>query len=196
GMSPRRRTVGTRVREVELSAPLPNPKDSQVKVSFDIGSKSKRMFQMGCRFRVNKTMARPGAPYELRCRFPKVLQTGTPANVEVTLTRVKPTKSSQALIRVGLPGGCVVDTEAMRNCARDEKVTHWELKDGYVDLYLRGDPGERRSFSIPVLPVVEGNFVARPSIAYPYYATNKECYASPLRVKIRKTFGATLDPNG
>ena len=192
GMSKERRVAAPGDERVAIERDLSKLKSLDVDIALGIESDVARVFQFGCRYRVSRPVPRPDAPYEITCRLARSMVVGTAETLSVTVRRVKPTQSTQTLIRVGLPGGCIVQPKEMATCAEREELSHWELSEGYLDIYVRGGARDRYDFRIPVLPVVHGTFTGRPSMVYPYYDAALEAYAAPLQAKIIHTFGTKL----
>ena len=81
----------------------------------------------------------------------------------------------------------------MEEIVRKAGLNHWDLENGYLNLYWsRGLDGPRH-LTIPVVAAVAGNFEARPSVVYPYYESGREFYDGPLKLKVINTFGGPAE---
>jgi hypothetical protein len=126
-----------------------------------------------------------------------VLDQNAAGRIRVRIDSVKAGVSSQVIARVGLPGGCVPAWDA---AARPEElvtnaaISHWEAKDGYVNLYWARGLRSPVQFDLPVRGHVPGTFRGRPSMVYPYYESDKEAYAQPIEVRINHPWAGTPGP--
>jgi len=180
-----------RVRPLLFDRPLDAKPGETATVSVDILSEQPRPYRLACSYLVASPRSSPSAPYKLTQRIMPSVDMESKAEIRVRVVPIGGATDSQVVARIGLPGGCAVDVEAMNCLVGRSSLSSWSVDGGYLDLYWERGPGEGVDLTIPVRAEIAGRFVARPSFIYPYYEAGREWYAEPLAIKVLNTFGST-----
>jgi hypothetical protein len=189
---------GARNRPLAIERPVALAPGSVVSLALDVKSLASLEFGMGLRYRVATPRSSADAPYVLRTSLPNViggdLSTGLQVEIEETGKKVQ----GQVLLQVALPGGCEVGSRSGSNKTTLAEVLQglggsksFEVRDGSVLLYFE-QPPKSGTFSIPIRVRAPGNFVAPPSVIYPYYESGREAYSAPLPVKVLSPFDVNV----
>jgi hypothetical protein len=174
---------GERNRPVTLSRPVEAAAGTPVSLMLNVHSTTAVEYTLGYTYRIATPVDGAGAPYRIGTRIEPVVGSGADATIEVSIEQLAPVEG-QVVARIGIPGGCVATAVPVRGASSTE------VKDGSLVIYWEKAPGTQR-LSIPVKGGTPGNYIASPSVIYPYYESGKEAFAPGLALKVVSPYGAT-----
>ena len=178
-------------RPLIFETPVALAAGEQGAVSVDIDADEPRAWRLGCRYRVDSPLSSETAPYAIETRLTPKVDMGNVANLDVVIRPVGEAPPGQVVARIGLPAGAVFEPTALERHGRTS-YSHWEVGDGFLDLYWGRAPRREERFSLRFTMPIAGTFRARPAVVYPYYESDREAYAGPLAIRVRNTFGNTV----
>jgi hypothetical protein len=164
-------------------------------LALDIESEKPRPYRLAYAYRTDSLRSSARAPYAIETSMPGVADLKGSLSLRVVIRPRGPGVSSQVVARVGLPGGVEVAGSPLDDPARNAGIAHWEVRDGFLDLYFVHPPTKPVQLDVPLRPTVAGRFRGRPSVIAPYYEAEREHYAAPLALHIQNPYGIEgLDP--
>jgi len=164
-------------------------------LAVDIESEKPRPYRLAYAYRTDTLRSSARAPYAIETSIPGVADLKGSLSLRLVIRPRGPGVSSQVVARVGLPGGVEIAGGSLDEPARDAGIAHWEVRDGFLDLYFVKPPSKLVQLDIPLRPTVAGRFRGRPSVIAPYYEAGREHYAPPLALHIQNPYGIEgLDP--
>jgi hypothetical protein len=159
----------------------------------NIDSERPTAYQLGCSYRTEEPTNHPAAPYRLWQRIIPTVHMHSKAEIRVGIIPNGRASRSQVVARIGLPGGCMVDAQALDQLVENRTISYWDVNEGFLNLYWARPISSELQLTLPVHAEIAGRFEGRPSIIYPYYESNREHHAPPLRLKVLNTFGAKVE---
>lgn len=137
---------------------------------------------LACAWREAGATSAPDASYALATSLPQVVPTGGQVELGVALEQLRPVQGEgQVVVRVGLPGGCTLDTVADPDwCAR---VSRHEVEGGALVLYFETPPAGVH-LRVPLRARVAGTFASGPSQVAPYYEADRAAFAPGRTLKV------------
>lgn len=151
-------------------------------VRFAIGIQNKTFvsYGLGVSCLVTKPVTSPKSPWTIHYEPRKEYEVGA-CELGLRIQRRGEVPEGQVTLRVPLPAGAVVDTEAVRNAT---SCDYAEFRDGAVILYYSGDPNRDR-ITVPFTATVEGQLRQAPACIYSYYAPELRSWTGTRALRFR-----------
>ncbi len=173
---------GERNRPVTLARPVEAAPGTPVSLGLNVHSTTPVEYSLGYTYRIATPVDGAGAPYRIGTRIEPVIGSGADATIDVTIEQLA-SVTGQVVARIGIPGGCVAS-------AAVKGASSTEVKDGSLIIYWETAPATQH-FSVTLKGGTPGNYVASPSVIYPYYETGKEAFAPGLALKVLSGYAAS-----
>jgi hypothetical protein len=188
--APRRAMVcATRGEPLVFEETVPLGPGDRGRVALEIRSEEPCAYRLAYTYRTEVLRSSPEAPFTLGASMPAAVDLNGELPINVVIVPRKPATSSQVVARIGLPGGVEILDEKLEATATAAKVAHWEVRDGFIDIYWARPPTEPVRLVIAARATVPGSFRGRPSVIGPYYETGRDHYSPALALSVHNPFG-------